>query len=237
MKPSCSCPGKLATNSAAAAHRPAPKEEFASLRKFPGTALARRWPEWEIPVLIGRKAMPNGDKLFPFDDTQAIREEMGRVMPIYQGIEKLTKEGDQLQWGGPYLFKDGFIAMPHNRALFTVLDPPDRRPAEGKFYLAMRRGKPSNSMTFGTTDPLMETTRRDRILISPEDAKHLGLQDSAAVVVCSDTGKMKGVIQLAPVRSGTLQAYWPEANVLISRRTDPVSGEPNYNAEVWFEKV
>ena len=127
--------------------------------------------------------------------------------------------------------------MPNNRAHFTILDPPDGRPAEGKFYLATRRGNPSNSMTFGATDPLMETGRRDRIFISPEDAKHLGLQDSAAVVVCSDTGKMKGIIQFAPVKSGTLQAYWPEANVLISRRTDPVSGEPDYNAEVWIEKI
>jgi len=49
---------------------------------------------------------------------------MSRVMPIYQGIEKLTKEGDQLQWGGPQLYKDGFTTMPHNRALFTVIDLP-----------------------------------------------------------------------------------------------------------------
>ena len=71
--------------------------------------------------------MPNGDKLFPFNDTQAIREEMSRVMPIYQGIEKLTREGDQLQWGGPRLFSEGFTAMPLNRALFTALEPPDCR--------------------------------------------------------------------------------------------------------------
>jgi molybdopterin-dependent oxidoreductase alpha subunit len=80
-------------------------------------------PEWEIPVLIGRKSMSNGDKLFPFNDSQSIREEMSRVMPIYQGIEKLTKEGDQLQWGGAQLYRDGFTAMPENRALFTALDP------------------------------------------------------------------------------------------------------------------
>ena len=95
--------------------------------EIPGHRIGQTLPEWEIPVLIGRKSMSNGDKLFPFNDTQAIREEMGRVMPIYQGIEKLTKESDQLQWGGPYLFKDGFTAMPNNRALFTVLEPPDRR--------------------------------------------------------------------------------------------------------------
>jgi hypothetical protein len=48
---------------------------------------------------------------------------------------------------------------------------------------------------------------------------------------------MTGVLKLAPVKSGTLQAYWPEANVLIARRTDPISGEPDYNTEVQIEKL
>jgi len=100
--------------------------------EIPGHRVGETRPEWEIPVQIGRKSMPNGDKLFPFDDTQAIREEMSRVMPIYQGIEKLNKEGDQLQWGGPFLFKDGFPAMPDNRALFTAIEPPDHSAAEKK---------------------------------------------------------------------------------------------------------
>lgn len=200
--------------------------------EIPGHRIGETLPEWEIPVLIGRKSMSNGDKLFSFDDTQTIREEMSRVMPIYQGIEKLTKEGDQLQWGGPYLFKDGFTAMANNRALFTVLVPPDRRAADGKFYLSARRGKQFDSMTFGGNDRLMGIGRRDTILISPEDAERIKLDDGASVVVRSDTGEMKGVIQVAPVKSGTLQAYWPEANVLISRRTDPVFG-----TEVWIEKT
>ncbi len=94
--------------------------------EIPGHPIGETRPEWDIPVQIGRKSMPNGDKLFPFDDTQSIREEMGRVMPIYQGIEKLKKEGDQLQWGGPFLFKNGFTSMPDNRATFSALDPPHR---------------------------------------------------------------------------------------------------------------
>ena len=48
---------------------------------------------------------------------------------------------------------------------------------------------------------------------------------------------MNGIVQLAPVKSGTLQASWPEANAPISRRTDPVSGETDDNAEVSIEKV
>ncbi len=205
--------------------------------EIPGHRIGETRAEWEIPALIGRKMMPNGDKLFPFDDSQAIREEMSRVMPIYQGIEKLGKEGDQLQWGGAHLFKDGFTNMPENRALFTVLDPPDRRPAEGKFYLATRRGKQFNSMTFGTIDGLMGAARRDVFFIAAEDAARLGLLNDDSVTVRSDIGAMDGILRVAPLKSGTLQAYWPESNVLISRRTDPISGEPDYNAEVWIEKL
>lgn len=205
--------------------------------EIPGHRIGETRPEWEIPVLIGRRSMPNGDNLFPFDDTQAIREEMSRVMPLYQGIEKLQKEGDQLQWGGPYLFKDGFTAMPGNRALFTPLEPPDRRPAEGKFYLSTRRGEQLNRMTFGVVNRLMGTGRRNVVLISPEDAARLKLEDGANIIVRSDTGEMKGVIRLAPVKSGTLQTYWPEANALIARRADPVSSFPDYDVEVWIEKA
>ena len=201
-----------------------------------GHRIGETKPEWEIPVLIGRKSMPNNDKLFPFNDTQAIREEMARVIPIYQGIEKLHKEGDQLQWGGPYLYKSGFTAMPGNRALFSVLDPPDHRVADGKFYLATRRGKQFNRMTFGTSDRPLGTERRDIIFISAEDAERLGFEDGAMATLRSDIGAMNGIIRIAPVKSGTLQAYWPEANVLVSRRTDAISDDPDYNAEVWLER-
>ena len=97
--------------------------------EIPGHKIGETLPEWEIPTLIGRKSMPNGDKLFPFNDTQTIREEMSRIMPIYQGIEKLTQEGDQLQWGGAQLYSEGFTTMPANRAVFTPLEPPDHRTA------------------------------------------------------------------------------------------------------------
>ena len=36
---------------------------------------------------------------------------------------------------------------------------------------------------------------------------------------------------------GKLQAFWPEANVLIGSALDPQSGEPDYNAWVTLEKA
>ncbi|TMA12540.1 MAG: FdhF/YdeP family oxidoreductase [Deltaproteobacteria bacterium] len=205
--------------------------------EIPGHRIGESRPEWEIPCLIARRATANGDRLFPFADTRSIREEMSRVMPIYQGIEKLVKEGDSLQWGGPYLFKGGnFSNMPEGRAVFTPLVPPDRRPPEGCFYLSTRRGKQFNSIVLSSVDRLTGSKTRDAIFISPEDAERLGLSDGEHVTVRSKVGEMNGTIQIAPVKAGTLQAYWPEANVLIPSRTDPLSGEPDYNAEVRIER-
>jgi predicted molibdopterin-dependent oxidoreductase YjgC len=90
----------------------------------PGEAL----PDWEIPGLIGRAMLSNGELLFPYTDTQSIREEMARVMPIYRRIEKLAKGGDEYQWGGRYLYKDGFSLMPTSRARFTMIRFPDSNP-------------------------------------------------------------------------------------------------------------
>ncbi|MBI3060556.1 MAG: hypothetical protein HYY83_01040 [Deltaproteobacteria bacterium] len=82
----------------------------------------------------------------------------------------------------------------------------------------------------------MGSKTRQAIFISPEDAVRLSLDGGDQVLVRSQAGEMAGTIQIAPVKPGTLQAYWPEANVLIGRRTDPLSGEPDYNTEVELEK-
>ncbi len=93
--------------------------------EIPGHSIGDSLPAWEIPAIIGRRSMPNGELLFPFNDPQSIREEMARVVPIYQEIERLAHEGDYLQWGGPQLFKGGtFRGMPGECALFSALEPP-----------------------------------------------------------------------------------------------------------------
>src|SRR5205814_1474087 len=105
---------------------------------------------------------------------------------------------------------------------------------EGAFALTTRRGKQFNSMITGDVDPLTGG-RRDDVLMSAEDARRLGLRDGDAVRLRSSLGAMEAHVRLAAVKAGTLQAYWPEANVLITRRYDPVSAEPDYNAIVRVE--
>src|SRR5215470_12339558 len=40
---------------------------------------------------------------FQSQDAAAIRREIAAAVPAYEGIQNLTKTGDQIQWGGPRL--------------------------------------------------------------------------------------------------------------------------------------
>lgn len=195
-------------------------------------------PEWEIPALVAAAARPELRSALVFESSQAIRDEMGRVMPVYAGIENLRKEGDWLQWGGPTLCADGrFPNMPDERARFAPMVPPVVERPEGTYFLTNRRGKQFNSMVFADEDTLQGGTGRHDVFMSAADAGREGLADGAAVRLHNEHGEMRGVVRITEMKEGHLQAYWPEANVLIGRRYDPVSKEPDYNAIVRLERL
>jgi hypothetical protein len=49
---------------------------------------------------------------------------------------------------------------------------------------------------------------------------------------------MRARVHLAPVRDGNVQAFFPEANVLLPpSRREPITGVPDYNAVVEVERL
>jgi len=195
-------------------------------------------PEWEIPGLIVAAARPDMASAFAYQDSQDIRDEMGRTMPVYAGIEKLNKEGDWLQWGGKVLCADGrFEGMPDERGRFWSLTPPNLVVPDGQFILTTRRGKQFNSMVFEAGDAVQGGRTRDDIFMSPEDAESLSLAAGARVCLTSEIGSFEGTIRLLDISPGCVQGYWPEVNCLIPRCWDPLSLEPDYNCVVRIEAV
>jgi molybdopterin-dependent oxidoreductase alpha subunit len=201
----------------------------------PRIALAR--PEWRIPVEVALAARPDLAPRFAWRGPADVRAEMAAAMPLYAGIDHLEREGQWVQWGGERLFTDGFARMPDGRARFTPVQLPEIMIPPGWFYLTTRRGKQFNSMTLGTRDALMGADDRRDVLIHTDDAADLGLRDGDEVRLRSDVGQWVGIVKTAPMKRRNLQAYWPETNVLITRRFDPVSGEPDYNCLVTLERV
>jgi len=203
---------------------------------IPGHRIGEARAEWQIPCLIAQRVIPQHAAQFAYQSDADVRREIAVAMPLYAGIEKMSKEGDWIQWGGPTLFRDGFDKMPGGRARFVAVPIPRMDIPPGKFYVTTRRGKQFNSMTFGTSDPLTGG-QRDDIFMNPRDATGLGVKEGDIILLRSNTGEFAGNVRFADIREGNLQAYWPECNVLIERRYDPVSNEPDYNAVVDVVKI
>ena len=129
-----------------------------------GAELAETKDEWEIPVLVARRAdPPRAAKSFAWNDTQDIRNEIERVCAAYKGIANLRKKGDNFQYGGARLLEDKFLT-PDGKGHFSAIELPDEKVPPGKFLLATRRGKQFNSMIHGKKDPLTGASR-DEIFI------------------------------------------------------------------------
>lgn len=201
-----------------------------------GPRIGEARAEWEIPCLIGKKLLPERHDLFDYEDTSQIRKEMSELIPLYAGIETLEREGDSVQWGGAQLGRDGFPGMPDGKARFTPVKIPRVDVPEGTFLLRMRRGKQFNSMTYGNADPLTRGASRSAVFLDPRDMQSVGVQDGDAILVRSEAGQVHAVAKQGPCRQQHVQGFWPECNVLLPRKYDPQSGEPDYGTVVTIER-
>lgn len=210
--------------------------------EIPGHRIGEARSEWRMLLELARAARPDGPGLPAFADGAAIRAEIARAVPAYAGIEHLERQGDQFQWGGPHLCAGRRFPTPDGKAHFRPLRPPglgaprtERRP--DSFVLATRRGKQFNSMIQRERDPLTGADR-DHVFIHSDDAAALGLRRDDRIVLSNATGRMEGRVFPAEVARGTLQAHWPEANVLIPHGVvDAGGGVPDYNARVTLARA
>src|SRR5580765_1323847 len=205
--------------------------------EIPGRRIAGARPEWEVLCETAARVKPESAAKIRFASTAAIREEIARAIPLYRGIEALSKTGDSFQWGGPLLYADGRFATAGGKACFAEVPLAERPERNGLFHVSTRRGKQFNSMVQRDLDPLTGAARRD-ILVSEEDARALSLSDGDSIRLVSESGEFTGTAFIAPIKPGNLEVHWPEGMPLLSARAvDPDSGEPDYNALVRIERI
>ena len=192
--------------------------------------------EWKILRQIATATFPDRAYLFGCETGQAMREEIARIVPFYDGVQHLKKIGDSFQYGGAHLCAGGVFETGDHKAHLSAPEVPAGH-AEGCFHVSTRRGKQFNTLIYAETDPLTGADR-DAVFMSQEDATKLGVNNNDPIVLVNELGRYEGRVFLADIASGNLQVMWPEGNTIIRRGVvDAGGGVPDYNATVRVETV
>jgi len=188
--------------------------------------------EWRIFADVARRVRPELASRFGCETGDAIRAEIASVVPSYAGIEHLRETGDAIQVGGAHLCVGGRFPTADGKAHFAVVSPQPFDVPDGQFVLSTRRGKQFNTMVWADRDPLTGAAR-DALFVADSDAAALGVSNGDPVLVRSAYGELRARVHVAPIRPGNVQAFFPEANPLLSpTRRERLSGVPDYNAVV-----
>ncbi len=203
--------------------------------EIPGPRIGEARAEWEVFSELAARVRPELAEKLSFAGTAEIREEIGRTIANYEGIEKLREGGDSFQYGGPLLCAGPSFPTDDGKAHFSAVPIPEPPQRNGRFAVSTRRGKQFNSMVQEARDGLTGAAR-EAVLINEHDAQRLGLSGGDEVVLRSETGELRGCLQLAPIAPGNLQVHWPEGNVLVQGgKRSPEADIPDYNAWVTVE--
>lgn len=191
--------------------------------------------EWRILRDLALAAKPNVP--FGCESGQAIREEIAKAVPFYDGVQHLKKGGDQFQYGGTRLFEGGVFATADGKAHLRAVPLPKLGHDDGQFEVSTRRGKQFNTLVYADVDPLTGADR-DAIFISPDDAAEHHLRSGDRVALINQTGRYEGRLFFAPIARGNLQVHWPESNCILPKGiVDKIGGSPDYNTRARLERV
>jgi len=158
-----------------------------------------------------------------------IRQAIAEVIPGYQAIGDIDRTRQEFHIAGR-TFHEPRFATDGGRARFHVVELPELSNGNGRLRLMTVRSEGQfNTVVYEEEDPYRGQSRRDVIMLNPEDIARLGLRVDQPVTVRSDIAEMTGIlVRPIDIRPGNCVMYYPEANVLVPRTVDPDSRTPAF---------
>jgi molybdopterin-dependent oxidoreductase alpha subunit len=159
--------------------------------------------------------------------TSTIREAIAKIVPGLEEIATIDRTKKEFSIPGRALDNPAFPTADGKAHLF-VHDLPAA--PEGMQLMTIRSEGQFNTVVYEEEDLYRNQTRRDIVLMHPDDIRRLGLSDGAKCRITSSTGEMRGQLVSAfeQIRPGNVAMYYPESNVLVPKAADPLSRTPAY---------
>ena len=188
--------------------------------------------EYAIFLDVARRVHPERADRLGCDTAQEIREEIAASSPRTPASSRCGRPATRSRSAERACVKAASSRRPTGAPTSALSCPSDPKclPAGS----SSRPDAASSSIPWcGRTSTRSPGAGRDALLLSESDAVALGVGAGDAVLVRSPHGEMRARAHIAPMRAGNVQAFFPEANVLLApNRRDPISGVPDYNAVV-----
>ena len=160
----------------------------------------------------------------------ALRRSIARTVPGYAEAADMTTTKREFQIAGR-VFHEPRFTTPSGKAMFHRTEIPPRDLEPGQYLLMTVRSEGQfNSVVYDEEDLYRGNLRRDVVMLSAEDAAHLGVAEGDPLEVRSSTGVMRVHAAIVDIRAGNIAMYYPEANVLVDRAQDPESRTPAFKS-------
>jgi molybdopterin-dependent oxidoreductase alpha subunit len=159
--------------------------------------------------------------------TSTIRTAIAAIVPGLEQIAEIDRSKKEFSIPGRALDTPAFPTADGKATLF-VHDLPAA--PQGLTLMTIRSEGQFNTVVYEEEDLYRNQTRRDIVLIHPDDVRKHGLTDGGRCRITSSAGEMRGQIVAAydQIRPGCVAMYYPESNVLVPKAADPLSRTPAY---------
>ncbi|MCA9083306.1 MAG: FdhF/YdeP family oxidoreductase [Planctomycetaceae bacterium] len=159
----------------------------------------------------------------------AIRQLIAELVPGYEEMAGMEQTRQEFHVTGRAVAEYQFPTE-SGRAKFHALSLPALSFAADEFRLMTIRSEGQfNSVVYDEEDLYRGQERRDVVLMNAADMQRLGLVANDHVRIRSEAGELRMLLARPfDVREGNLVMYYPEANVLVPHRVDPLSKTPGF---------
>jgi molybdopterin-dependent oxidoreductase alpha subunit len=191
-------------------------------------------PEVEILCGLASRMVPTGTLDFDaFRTHDTIRQAIAGIVPGMEALENIGVAKKEFHVRQRLLHRPEFKTA-NGKAKFVCHQWRNRKRATKQFpyhLMSVRSEGQFNSIIYEESDSYRGTTHRWVVFMGEDDLKRLGVRSGQKVNLRSKVGEMRGLaVQEFKLPAGNLMAYYPEANVLTSRETDPRSSTPAFKS-------
>jgi molybdopterin-dependent oxidoreductase alpha subunit len=206
---------------------------FSYIRLSDGGVARHVGPRAEVEIIADLACRVLGDS-GPVDwrgmaHTSTIRQTIAKIVPGLEQIADIDRTKKEFSIPGRALDTPSFPTA-DGRATLFVHDLPDA-PTTLQLMTIRSEGQ-FNTVVYEEEDLYRNQTRRDIVLMHPDDITRLGLTAGGRCRITSTAGEMRGQIVSAfeQIRPGNVAMYYPESNVLVPKSADPLSRTPAYKS-------